>query len=129
ESINVRGLRTTVGLSESAEFVSAHDAPLAARARAAGGVLLGKTNVPPVLMDWQSDNPVFGRTNNPWDLGRTPGGSTGGAAALAAGLTPLEYGSDIGGSVRVPAAFCGRYRPKARRTALPRMRPVPIPPE
>jgi amidase len=129
ESINVRGLRTTAGVPESAQFVSAHDAPLAARARAAGGVLLGKTNVPPMLMDWQSDNPVFGRSNNPWDLGRTPGGSTGGGAgALAAGLTPLEYGSDIGGSIRVPAAFCGVFGHKPSETALPRSGQFPFPP-
>src|SRR6185436_3684447 len=70
----------------------------------------GKTNVPPFLADWQSNNPVFGRTNNPWDLGRTPGGSSGGAAAaLAAGLTPLEIGSDFGGSIRIPAHFCGLF--------------------
>ncbi|HZQ35640.1 MAG TPA: amidase family protein, partial [Dehalococcoidia bacterium] len=71
--------------------------------------------------DWQANNPVFGRTNNPWDLGRTPGGSTGGGgAALAAGLTPLEFGSDIGGSIRVPAAFCGVYGHRPSETALAR---------
>ena len=82
---------------------------------------MGKTNVPPNAADWQSSNPIFGRTNNPWDLGRTPGGSTGGgAAAVAAGLTPLEFGSDIGGSIRVPAAFCGIYGHKPSETALAR---------
>ena len=71
---------------------------------------LGKSNVPVMLDDWQSFNPVYGTTNNPWDLARTPGGSSGGsAAALAAGFVPLEMGSDIGGSVRVPAHFCGVY--------------------
>src|SRR5438105_7806709 len=121
ESIDVRGLRTTTGVPESAQFVAVHDAPLAARVRAAGAVLLGKTNVPPLLMDFQSENAIFGRTNNPWDLSRTPGGSTGGgAAAVAAGLTPLEYGSDIGGSIRLPAAFCGVYGHKPSETALPR---------
>src|SRR5262245_60201540 len=94
----------------------------------AGAVLMGKTNVPPMLADWQSDNEVFGRTNNPWDLTRTPGGSTGGgAAALAAGLTPLEVGSDIGGSIRVPAAFCGLYGHRPSDSALPRSGQLPFP--
>src|SRR5215470_2993324 len=98
ESINVAGLATTCGVPEWKGFISAHDSPAAARLRAAGTVLLGKTNVPPMLADWQSDNPVYGRTNNPWDGGRSAGGSSGGsAAALAAGLTGLEAGSDIGG--------------------------------
>src|SRR6185436_4216071 len=96
--------------------------------RAAGSVLMGKTNVPPMLADWQASNPVYGRTNNPWDLGRSPGGSTGGSAAVAAGLTPLEFGSDIGGSIRVPAAFCGVYGHRPSETALPRSGQFPIPP-
>ena len=80
------------------------------RLEAAGAVVFGKTNVPVDLADWQSYNPVYGRTANPWDAARTPGGSSGGsAAALAAGLTGLEIGSDIGGSIRVPAHFCGVY--------------------
>ncbi|WP_376092317.1 amidase [Roseomonas sp. CCTCC AB2023176] len=79
-----------------------------ARLRAAGAVILGKTNVPVMLDDWQAFNPVYGTTNNPWDLGRSPGGSSGGsAAALAMGFVPLEMGTDIGGSLRVPAHFCG----------------------
>jgi len=90
---------------------------------------MAKTNVPQMLSDWQSVNPVYGRTNNPWDLGRTPGGSTGGgAAALAAGFTPLEFGSDIGGSIRVPAAFCGVYGHRPSETAMPRSGQFPIPP-
>jgi amidase len=85
--------------------------------------------VPPMLADWQSSNEVYGRTNNPWDLARSPGGSTGGgAAALAAGLTPLEYGSDIGGSIRVPAAFCGVYGHRPSETVMPRSGQFPIPP-
>src|SRR5262245_31510237 len=87
ESFNVGGLRTTCGVPEWKNFVSQHDAPTWMRLREAGAVLLGKTNVPPMLQDWQSANAVYGRTNNPWDLGRTPGGSSGGsAAAIAAGL-------------------------------------------
>ena len=97
ESINVRGLRTTAGMEQWKDFRSEHDAPVTTRVRAAGAVVMAKTNVPQMLADWQSANPVHGRTNNPWDVTRTPGGSTGGgSAALAAGLTPLEFGSDIG---------------------------------
>jgi amidase len=110
-------------------FVSAHDAPAWAHLRAAGAVLLGKTNVPPMLADWQSANPVYGRSSNPWDLTRTPGGSSGGgAAALAAGLSALEVGSDIGGSIRVPAAFCGVYGHRPSETLLPRSGQFPVPP-
>ena len=129
ESINVTGLGTTCGVPDWKGYVSPHDAPAAARTRAAGAVLLGKTNVPPMLADWQSDNPIFGRTNNPWDVGRTPGGSSGGsAAALASGLTALEVGSDIGGSIRVPAVFCGIYGHRPSETLLPRSGQFPIPP-
>jgi amidase len=129
ESINVNGLGTTCGVPEWKGYVSPHDAPAAARTRAAGAVLLGKTNVPPMLADWQSANPVFGRTNNPWDLGRTPGGSSGGSAAtIAAGLSALEVGSDIGGSIRVPAAFCGIYGHRPSETLLPRSGQFPMPP-
>ena len=83
-------------------------------------MILGKTNVPPNLADWQSANPVYGRTSNPHDLGRSPGGSSGGsAAALAAGMVPLEFGSDIGGSIRVPAHFCGVYGHKPSHNLVP----------
>ena len=78
------------------------------RVKAAGAVILAKTNVPLLLGDWQSYNAIYGVTNNPYDLGRSPGGSSGGSsAALAAGYGPLSLGSDIGGSLRVPAHFCG----------------------
>jgi amidase len=90
--------------------VDCPDADVVAAARAAGAVIWGKTNVPAMLSDLQSFNSVYGTTNNPWDTGRTPGGSSGGAAAaLAAGITSLEIGSDIGGSLRHPANFCGVY--------------------
>jgi amidase len=129
ESINVRGLRTTAGMTEWKDFRSEHDAPVTQRVKGAGAVVMAKTNVPQMLSDWQSSNPVYGRSNNPWDLGRTPGGSTGGgAAALAAGLTPLEFGSDIGGSIRVPAAFCGVYGHRPSETAMPRSGQFPMPP-
>jgi amidase len=129
ESFNVTGLPTTCGVPEWRELVSRHDAPAVARARAAGAVLLGKTNVPPMLADWQSANPIHGRANNPWDLGRTPGGSSGGsAAAVAAGLSALEVGSDIGGSIRVPAVFCGVYGHRPSETLLPKSGQFPLPP-
>jgi amidase len=129
ESINVKGLRTTAGMPQWSDFRSEHDAPVTTRVRAAGAAVMAKTNVPPMLADWQSDNPIYGRSNNPWDLTRSPGGSTGGgAAALAAGLTPLEYGSDIGGSIRVPAVFCGVYGHRPSETAMPRSGQFPFPP-
>src|SRR5262245_26361852 len=129
ESINVNGLGTTCGVPEWKGYVSQHAAPVSTRTRAAGAVLLGKTNVPPMLADWQSANPIFGRTSNPWDLARTPGGSSGGsAAAIAAGLSALEVGSDIGGSIRVPAAFCGVYGHRPSETLLPRSGQFPMPP-
>lgn len=121
DCIDVHGLIGTGGIEQFAHRVPDDDSRLAARVRAAGGVIMGKTNVPPNAADWQSDNPIFGRTNNPWNLGCSPGGSTGGgAAALAAGLTPLEFGSDIGGSIRIPAAFCGVFGHKPSETAIPR---------
>ncbi len=121
DTIDVAGLPGTAGAKRYKDRRPEQDAPLVARVRNAGAVIMGKTNIPPYAGDWQADNPVFGRTNNPWDLSRTPGGSTGGgAAALAAGLTPLEFGSDIGGSIRIPSAFCGVYGHKPSDTAVPR---------
>jgi amidase len=121
DCIDVKGLLSTAGLPQYAEHRAEVDACLVARLRAAGAVIFGKTNVPPLAQDWQTDNPVFGRTNNPWDLARTSGGSTGGgAAAVTAGLTPLEFGSDISGSIRLPAAFCGVYGHKPSETVVPR---------
>jgi len=126
DCIEVAGLRTTAGVPERANAISTQNGPVAQRVLDAGGVLMGKTNVPPYAGDWQTNNQIFGRTNNPWDLSRTPGGSTGGgAAALAAGLTPLEFGSDLGGSIRIPAAFCGVYGHRTSDTAVPRYGHVP----
>jgi amidase len=108
EAHNVAGLPTTWGIPAHAGWIAPEDAVAVARLKAAGAVILGKTNVPPALADWQSANRIHGRTNNPLDPTRTPGGSSGGSsAALAAGMVPLELGSDIAGSIRVPAAFCG----------------------
>jgi amidase len=127
ESTQVAGLPQSAGIPPLADYRPASDGPIAARVFAAGACLLGKTNVPVGLGDWQADSPVYGRTSNPWDLDRTPGGSTGGgAAALAAGLTPLEIGSDIGGSIRVPAAYCGVFGHRPSETALPRTGAFPL---
>ncbi|MBW8815195.1 MAG: hypothetical protein JF588_17385 [Caulobacterales bacterium] len=120
ESHNVAGLRTSWGSPMFGEWIAPQDSVGVSRLKAAGAIVLGKTNIPPFLSDWQSNNPVYGRTNNPWDLGRSPGGSSGGgAAALAAGMIPLEFGSDIGGSIRVPAAFCGVYGHKPSYGLVP----------
>jgi amidase len=127
ESNEVAGLPCTAGMEVFRDHVPAADGPLPAATFAAGAALLGKTNIPAALADWQSDSPIYGRTNNPYDLGRSPGGSTGGgAAALAAGLTPLEFGSDIGGSTRVPATFCGVYGLRPSETAVPRTGSFPM---
>jgi len=112
DSLDVAGLPASSGM-ESLRRRQAEDAVAVAHARRAGAVIWGKTNVPPMAGDWQTANRLYGRTRNPWDLGRTPGGSSGGAAAaLAAGVTTLEIGSDIGGSLRVPASFCGVFAHK-----------------
>ncbi|MEU2421539.1 amidase [Streptomyces sp. NPDC007851] len=113
ESYDIAGLPTTWGMPQHRDFVPAEDAVQVSRLRAAGAVVLGKTNVPLGLRDLQSFNEIYGTTNNPWDHGRTPGGSSGGsAAALAAGFGALSIGSDIGGSLRTPAHFCGVYAHK-----------------
>ncbi|MDO9337426.1 MAG: amidase family protein [Caulobacter sp.] len=120
ESNNVAGLRTSWGVELFGHWIASTDAVAVARLKAAGAIILGKTNVPPFLSDWQSDNPIYGRTQNPWNLDRSPGGSSGGAAAaVAAGMSPIELGSDIGGSIRVPAAFCGVYGHKPTHDLVP----------
>jgi len=107
-SIEVRGLRAESGTRLRAGFIAKKDAPLVARLRAAGAVILGTTNTPELLMAWETDNLLYGRTNNPWDLTRTAGGSSGGeAAAISAGCSAGGVGSDGGGSIRVPAHFSG----------------------
>lgn len=114
ESFDVAGLPTSWGFPRHRDHIAAADALVVRRLKAAGAVILGKTNVPVGLTDLQAVNPIHGRTSNPHDLSRTSGGSSGGAAAaLAAGLTPLEYGSDIGGSIRTPAHFCGVWGHKS----------------
>ena len=108
ESFDVAGLPSSWGHEKFARQIAQRDARVVRQLKAAGAVILGKTNVPPDLADWQSDNPVHGRTVNPHDHARSPGGSSGGAAAaVASGMVPCEFGTDIGGSVRVPAHVCG----------------------
>ena len=120
EAINVAGLPTTWGFPEFKDFIPKEDALITSRAKRAGAVLLGKTNVPLGLGDFQSHNDIYGTTNNPWDVSRSPGGSSGGsAAAIAAGFGSLSFGSDIGGSLRVPAHFCGIYAHKPRFGLVP----------
>ncbi|HEX7733466.1 MAG TPA: amidase family protein [Ktedonobacteraceae bacterium] len=110
EQLMVAGTPTTVGILHQQARPMEQEGPLVTRLRQAGAIVLGKTNVAQLLMYHESDNPVYGRTNNPWDLARTPGGSSGGEAAiLAAGGSPLSLGGDFGGSIRVPAHFCGLY--------------------
>jgi Asp-tRNA(Asn)/Glu-tRNA(Gln) amidotransferase A subunit family amidase len=129
ETFETLGLVTTAGSPTLKNNVSPRDAAVVARLKRAGVVILGKTNVPIWAGDMQSYNAVYGQTNNPWDLTRTPGGSTGGgAAALAAGLTYLEPGSDIGGSIRTPAHFCGVYGHKPTLDIVPLRGHVPPPP-
>jgi len=108
ESFNVGGLPTTWGFPQARDFVPAEDAVVVQRLRSAGAIVIGKTNIPNGISDWQSFNAIYGTTNNPWDLSRSAGGSSGGsAAALASGFVPLEVGSDLRGSIRVPAHYCG----------------------
>lgn len=115
------GMKTTTGFPPFADYVASQDSPVVARLKAAGGVLMAKTNVPTMLSDWQSNNPLFGRTSSPWDLSRTAGGSSGGAAAaVCSGMTPFEVGTDMQASIRLPAAFCGVYglKPTEHRISL-----------
>jgi len=108
DSIITAGVRSTWGMKIFEHHVATQDAPTVARLRAAGAIIIGKTNTPEMTMDYDCDNPVFGQTNNPWNRERVPGGSSGGeAAALATGMSPLGLGSDYRGSIRVPAHFCG----------------------
>jgi len=119
EAFDVAGLPTTWGFEQHRDFIAKEDAVAVRRLKAAGAIILGKTNVPVGLADHQSVNPIYGRTVHPRDPGRSPGGSSGGAAAaVASGMVPLELGSDIGGSIRVPSAFCGVWGHKPTYGAL-----------
>lgn len=110
DNIPVVGMPNTYGMPIAKDFMPTANADIVESLLKAGAIIFGKTNLPFMAMDTQSFNDVYGQTNNPWDLTKTPGGSSGGsAAALASGLTALEIGNDIGGSIRIPAHFCGVY--------------------
>jgi amidase len=134
ESFNVAGLPTTWGIPEQKNFQATEDALAISRVKEAGGIIVGKTNVPLALSDWQSYNDIYGTTNNPYDLTRTPGGSSGGSsAALAAGYGSLSLGSDLAGSLRVPAFHCGIFAHKptfalapSRGNTPPTFPPLPL---
>ena len=129
DTYETAGLTTTAGSASLRRHVPTRDAAVVERLRRAGGIVLGKTNVPIFASDWQSFNAVYGQTSNPWDPTRTPGGSTGGgAAALAAGFTYLEPGSDLAGSIRIPAHFCGVYGHKPSLDVVPMRGHIPPPP-
>ncbi len=108
DSIETKGIRSTDGMKIFEHHIPTEDAPTVARLQAAGAIIIAKTNVPEMAMDYDCDNPLFGSTNNPWNIGRVPGGSSGGeAASLASGMCALGLGSDLGGSIRIPSHFCG----------------------
>lgn len=120
ESFNVEGLKTTWGNPAFKDNVANYTSVAIERLQAAGAVVFGKTNVPLLLQDLQSYNVIYGTTRNPYDTTRTPGGSSGGgAAAVAAGLSAADFGSDLAGSVRVPASFCGLYAHKPSFGVVP----------
>ena len=129
DCFETQGLRTTAGHPPLAGHVPQTDSTVAARLKAAGAILLGKTNVPPLAMSLQTNNEIFGRSNNPWNLERTTGGSSGGgAAAVAARLAPFDIGSDLSGSIRIPAHFCGVYGFKPTSNRVPGTGHIPPPP-
>ncbi len=108
DTIDTAGVRTVAGTRLRESFIPETDAPVVARLKRAGAIILGKTNVPELAMDYRSENVVFGATRNPWDTERVPGGSSGGeAAAIASGCSAAGVGSDLGGSIRIPSHFCG----------------------
>jgi amidase len=120
DAIATAGIRSTGGSPALFGFVPQHDSPVVAAIKNAGAIVFGKTNVPMWSADFQTYNEMFGTTNNPWDLTRVPGGSSGGAAAaVACGMSSFEIGTDIGGSVRVPAAFCGVFGHKPSFGVIP----------
>ena len=116
----VKGLRTTLGMPQYWNYRPSKDCELVARLRRAGAIILGRTNVPFGCYDWNCRNPIYPETVNPWDFSRTPGGSSGGAAAaIATGMTPLEMGSDLAGSIRLPSHCCGIFGLRTTDGLLP----------
>ena len=129
DAFEVEGIVSTGGNPAWQDNIPKRNAEAVQRLVDAGAIIFGKTNVPFLSADMQSFNKIYGTTNNPWDLERTPGGSSGGsAAALAAGMTPLELGSDIGGSIRVPAHFCGLFGHKPSYNIISEVGHMPPPP-
>ena len=121
DSLDTAGIVSTGGTTGRASFVPDEDATVVARLRSAGAIVLGKSNTPELTLDGETDNLIYGRTNNPYDLSRSPGGSSGGAAAIvAAGGSPLDMGSDTGGSIRGPAHECGIAGLKPTSGRVPR---------
>jgi amidase len=128
-TIDVEGMTSTAGSNDLVGRIARRDAVAVARLRSAGAIVVGRTNSPAYAWDAQTDSELYGRTNNPWDLGRTPGGSSGGpAAAVAAGFSPLDLGSDAGGSLRIPAHCCGVVAHKPTYGVVPTLGHVPPPP-
>jgi amidase len=128
DTLETTGVICTGGTKGRADFIPKADATAVARLRAAGGIILGKTNVPELAGAIETDNLVYGRTNNPYDLGRTPGGSSGGEAAIVAACgSPLGLGTDAGGSIRIPAHFCGLAAIKPTSGRVPRTGQFPMP--
>ena len=129
DNIDIAGTDSTLGLRSRQNQPALVDAPVVKLLREAGAIILGKTNIPQLLLAQETDNALFGVTNNPWDLTRVPGGSSGGeAAAVASGMSPLGFGTDIGGSIRIPCHFCGvagikmtldRWSNRGSSTAIP----------
>ena len=121
DSFDTAGVISTGGTMGRSAFVPEHDATVVARLRAAGAILLGKTNTPEFTLSYDTDNLIYGKTNNPYDLSRSPGGSSGGAAAIvAAGGAPFDIGSDYGGSLRYPSHCCGVATIKPTSGRVPR---------
>jgi amidase len=129
DALETAGLRTTSSFKPLADYIPQENATVVARLSAAGAIIMGKTNLPQLALDFQCNSPVFGLANNPWDVSYTPGGSTGGgAAAIASGMSPLEIGSDIGGSIRLPAHFCGVFGHKPTENLVSIAGHIPEPP-
>ena len=128
ENIDCAGSATTQGVPALADAISAVDAPVVARMKAAGAIPLARTNLPEMALRITTDNPLRGRTNNPWDAARTAGGSSGGeGAALATGMSPIGLGNDIGGSLRNPAYCCGITSLKPTTGRIPSVHSMPSP--
>lgn len=129
DCFEISSVKTTAGSPSRSDYIPRNDSIAVAKLREAGAVIIGHTNVPIMAGDWQSYNAIFGTTNNPWDLERTPGGSTGGgAAALAAGMSFMSLGSDVGGSIRIPAHFCGVYGHRSSINLVSLEGHIPSPP-